>query len=163
MKPKPASRRAPSTRISVDKVESTPVHQEMTFKARSVKWFFGLIGSLLVAVVAWNQVTDRIDAHWQLKKDADQRDKDTAAELKAIKEKADADNKELARRAESGRAWLFFSFNDWKATSQEQWAMVCPAMKQSKDVCDRWKADAIRFQADADAAKRDAAKVGKDP
>jgi hypothetical protein len=139
-----------------------PAKQEFTISAGMIKWLAGFVGLVLTAVVAWFAVWDRIDTHWRLETVQAARDKDTATQIAAVKDKAEADTKALAKKAEVGRAWLFYGLADGKAYTAAQFARVCKALKLPADDCERQKEDATRFQRDADAAKQTAAATGKD-
>lgn len=132
------------------------------FTPRQVKWAIGLAAAIVGLYLGWQQAWDRYEAHWRLESVQKSKDKQIESEMKGIADKAAADNKALARRAEVGRAWLFFSLNDFRADNGQQWAQVCPALKQPPEVCEKWKADAQVARQEATEARRAATAAGKD-
>jgi hypothetical protein len=145
-KPKPKPRQTVVQRKVIE-----PPRQELTFRASTVKWLIGTLASLFLLYGGWKVVWSDIDNHWRQEVIQVAKDKETDAKVKA-----------LAQKAESGRAWLFWGLGDFKASNQKQWAAVCPALKQSPDVCAQWKADALQYQQEAADAKRDATNIGKE-
>lgn len=126
-----------------------------------LKWALGVLAALFGVYLAWTQIWDRFETHWRLETIQSARDKQIDSEIKATKDKAEADTKQLARRAEVGRAWLFYSLGDFRADNSQQWAQVCPALKQPPEVCAKWAADAQQYRQEAADAKRAATESGK--
>lgn len=114
-----------------------------------IRWIVAALASVFGLYAGWKIVLTDLDNHWRLESIQAGKDKETDQKLKT-----------LAKNAETGRAWVFWSIGDLKAQQQRQWAMACPSLGQRPDVCAQWKADAERYQADADQAKRDATKTG---
>jgi hypothetical protein len=134
----------------------------IAFSPSFIKWAIGVAAGLVGLVVAWNSLVDRIENHWRLESIQTAKDAKVDADIKAARDKAEQDTKALARRAEVGRAWLFYSLGDFRANSSQQWAQVCPALKQPREVCERWAADAMQARQEAAEAKRSATDAGKD-
>ena len=131
------------------------------FTSGQVKWALGLLAGLAALIIGWQQVWERFETHWRLETIQASQDKRIDADIKAVREKAEADTKALARRAEVGRAWLFYSIGDFRADNSQQWAQVCPALKQPPEVCAKWLADAQQYRQEAADAKRQATEAGK--
>lgn len=131
------------------------------FTSGQLKWALGVLAGLFGLYLAWTQIWDRFEAHWRLETIQTVRDKQIDSEIKATKDKAESDTKALARRAEVGRAWLFYSLGDFRANNSQQWAQVCPALKQPREVCEKWAADAQQYRQEAADAKRQATESGK--
>lgn len=138
--------------------------REPTFavNSRQLKWVLGILTSIIAVYFGWQQAWDRYEAHWRLESVQAAKDKQIEAQMKAIEDKATAENKALARRAEVGRAWLFYSLGDFRADNSQQWAQVCSALKQPPEVCEKWKADAQTARQEAAEARRAATATGKD-
>lgn len=130
--------------------------------SRQIKWAIGLLGGIVGLYLGWQQVWDRFDAHWRLESIQATQDKSVQIQMKAIEDKASAETKAIARRAEVGRAWLLYSLGDFRADNGQQWAQVCPALKQPPEVCEKWKQDAQQARQEAMDAKRQANEAGKD-
>lgn len=129
---------------------------------RWVKWGIGVITGMFGLFLAVLAVWDRVESHWRLESIQKSNDQKIAADFKAARDKSDADNKALARRAESGRAWLFWSVADAKAVNASQWAELCKFLKRPGDMCARYERDAEQYREEAAAAKRAAQDVGKE-
>jgi hypothetical protein len=134
----------------------------LAFSPAFIKWAIGVVAGLFAAIVAWNSLVDRIENHWRLESIQTTKDAKVDADIKSARDKAEQDTKALARRAEVGRAWLFYSLGDFRANNSQQWAQVCPALKQPREVCERWAADAAQHRQEAAEAKRSATDAGKD-
>lgn len=128
----------------------------------AIKWGLSAVAAVLGVIVVWWQVWDRIDAHWRLETVQAAQDKALKADIQAAKDKADADVKELARRAEVGRAWLFWSVTDGKAVNTSQWAELCKFLKRPGDVCVKYEQDAAAYRQEAVEAKRAATAAGRE-
>jgi len=139
-----------------------PIIKQITIGAGALKWTIGVVGSLLVAIVAWFAVWDRIDTHWRLETVQAATDKRVEANIAAVKDKADADTKTIARRAEIGRAWVLSAVAETKAYTAAQFARICRPLKLAPDECSRQDADATQFRQEAMEAKRAASDAGKD-
>ncbi len=135
---------------------------EFTVSSKFIGWAIGVLAGLLGAIIAWNQLWDRIDSRWRLETIQAAQDKKIAADIAAVKDKAETDTKRLAQRAEQGRAWLFWSITDSKAQSADQWATVCASLKLPVDTCGKFKQNAENLRQEALAAKRDATDASKD-
>lgn len=134
--------------------------KEFTISAGMIKWVVSVVGSLIVLVGGWFVVWDRIDTHWRLEQVQAAKDKEYAAELhridndvKAAKEKAEADTKLLAKKAEVGRAWVVWSIVDTKADISTKLVALCKGLKLSQSECDRWAEDARRAASEAERKK----------
>lgn len=132
-----------------------------TFTSGQVKWVIGILAGLFGLYVAWVQIWDRFEAHWRLESVQAAKDKQLDAQMKAIEDKAASDAKVIARRAEVGRAWLFYNLSDFRADNSQQWAQVCTALKQPPEVCQKWQADAAQLRQESVDAKRQANEAGK--
>lgn len=162
-KPKQAPSRSRPTRKPKRYPPQDDSDDGVVLSPRLIKWAAGAIGALLGALVAWFAVWDRIENHWRLETIQATRDKQLDAEIKATRDKADADTKALAKRAEVGRSWLFYNLSDFRADNSQQWAQVCTALKQPPEVCSKWQADASQLRQEATEARRAASDAGKSP
>lgn len=135
----------------------------IAFSPTTIKWVAGVLSGIFALIVGWFAVWDRIDSRWRHESVQAAQDKATAAEIKALADKAEAADKELARRAEAGRAWVFWSVIDSKAVNSSQWAELCKYLKRPGDVCARFEAEAQQYRQEATDAKRAAQAVGRDP
>lgn len=139
-----------------------PTSNDFAISARVLWWVGGGIGALLVGVVSWFTIWDRIDTHWRLESIQTAKDKEIAATVQAARDKAESDVKQLTRRAEVGRAWLFWSINDSKADNAGRWSEACKVLKWPQQICSRYEADAMRYRQEEIEAKRTATEAGKD-
>lgn len=146
-----------------------PPPKEFTVSAGMIKWLVGFLGGVVVLIGGWFVIWDRIDTHWRLEQVQSAKDKEAAAEIrridadvKAAREKAETDTKLLAKKAETGRAWVIWSVQDTKAYTAAQFARVCRALKLPPDECARQDGDAQLFRQDATNAKHEAADAGKE-
>lgn len=153
-----AQKRKPSPKRRAAPADDDP---GFTISPRFIKWALGAVGTLLGVLVAWFAVWDRIENHWRLETIQATRDKQIDAEIKNVREKAEADTKAIAKRAEIGRSWLFYNLSDFRADNSQQWAQVCTALKQPPEVCAKWQSDAAQLRQEAADAKRSANETGK--
>jgi hypothetical protein len=128
-----------------------------------IRWGLSVFASILGIAYAWHQGWEKVESHWRLESVQAAQDRATAAAIKAVEDKADAADKELARRAEVGRAWVFWAVVDSKATNSSQWAELCKYLKRPGDVCARFEAEAQQYRQEAIDAKRTAQAIGRDP
>lgn len=131
-----------------------------SISSRNFKWTIGVLATLIGIYLGWQQAWERYEAHWRLESVQSAKDKQIETQMKAIEEKAAAETKALARRAEVGRAWLLYSLGDFRADNGQQWAQVCPALKQPPEVCEKWRADAAAARQEATEAQRAARAAG---
>lgn len=139
-----------------------PPPKEFTISASLIKWAIGAVAGLLTAIVTWFAVWDRIDTHWRLETIQAAQDKKIEADIKSAREKADADTKRLAQRAEVGRSWLFYAVVDGKALTASYMLEMCKAMKRPEEVCSRFAKDETKFTQQAEQARSAAAEAGKE-
>lgn len=139
-----------------------PARDGFTLTSKQISWIIGTLASLFALFYGWTQVWDRIEAHWRLESIQAARDKQIDAAIASVKEKADADTKALAKRAEVGRSWLFYNLSDFRADNSQQWAQVCTALKQPAEVCAKWQSDAMQLRQEAQEAKRAASDTGRE-
>lgn len=156
-----AAKRKRTYTESVKRRTSAGEEPSFTFTSGQVKWVVGILGGLLALFLAWDQVWQKIEAHWRLEAVQAAKDKQLDTQMKSIEDKAANDSKQIARRAEIGRAWLFYNLSDFRADNTQQWAQVCTALKQPPEVCQKWQADAAQLRQEAADAKRQANEAGK--
>lgn len=135
---------------------------EFVVSSRMIRWAIGFVGAALAAIVAWFTIWDRIDSHWRLETVQKAQDAKQKAELDALRDKTDSDMKQLAKRAEVGRAWVLWSVMDSKATNATQFSEICKSLKRPGEVCAKYEQDAVQFRQEASDAKRAAQDAAKE-
>ncbi len=146
-----------------------PARQEFVISAGLIKWAISIGGGLVVLIGGWFVIWDRVDTHWRLEQVQAAKDKEYAAEVKrldndvkAAREKAESDTKILAKKAETGRAWVLWGITDTKAYTASQFVRICHALKLPNEECARQEAEASAFRQEAADNKRTAQTTGQD-
>lgn len=157
--------------------------QEFAITPVMIKWTAGLVAAVLAAIVSWYVIWDRIDAHWRLESIQAAKDKEieakvnaqkTEIEAKVLAQKTEVDVrlkaqhdesekglKQMAVRAEVGRAWLFWSMTDLKAEQRERYVQLCKFLKWPSAECEKAQLEAVRARQEEMDAKRSAQNAGK--
>ncbi len=111
-----------------------------------ITWVVSIVGSLLLALIAWWQVWDRVEVHWRLEAIQKARDDKIDSDIKAVAAKAEADLKaaiaevksDVAKYKEADRragAWTSYMLQDFRAAAEAKWAQDCVLQKRPADMC----------------------------
>ena len=124
------------------------------------KWVVGFLGAVLTMVLAWWAVSDRIvtslDARWRLEQVQAAKDKEQAQHDKQV----DDQIKNVAKRAEVGRAWVMFNVIDGTAKTAATFTRLCKGLKLAPETCNEFAEEARGAKVDAAAAKAAASAAG---
>jgi hypothetical protein len=139
-----------------------PSSAGFTISPATVKWGLSGVAALFAALVGYWQVMDRIDNHWRLESIQRAKEAQDAAELKALRDKLEAELREHKGNDVRTAAWTIWLIQDFRAAAEQKWAKDCVHLKYDAGMCSELEQQAAETRRQAIESKHKAEDVSKE-